>query len=256
MSPFLLNRVDGLRKNGPLLCYCAYVFILFYKAVQVGTLHDTERLTALESTSLVSLLLPAVFSQLVKIASSDTSAAVRVLNLVKKLLENVVKINKKLEKHREVDCQLDERYYAVVESDHPYKPATISRYRLQFPNDVQWMSLEFDPKCGTAQAEDYLHVYCEAMKDTGDRSGDKDKDFDSYWLVLKRFFGSDNWPTGSIVLPGNSLLFSLESASEYAKDDKNSNFGFRLVNEEYCAISRISFSDFFFKYCFHETSVF
>ncbi|XP_022651457.1 E3 ubiquitin-protein ligase rpm-1-like isoform X3 [Varroa destructor] len=197
------------------------------KAVQVGTLQDTERLTALESTSLVSLLLPAVFSQLVKIASSDTSAAVRVLNLVKKLLENVVKINKKLEKHREVDCQLDERYYAVVESDHPYKPATISRYRLQFPNDVQWMSLEFDPKCGTAQAEDYLHVYCEAMKDTGDRSGDKDKDFDSYWLVLKRFFGSDNWPTGSIVLPGNSLLFSLESASEYAKDDKNSNFGFR-----------------------------
>lgn len=196
-------------------------------------MEDSERLAALESTSLVSLLLPAVFAQLVKIASSDTSAAVRVLNLVKKLLENVVKINKRLEMHREVDCQLDERHYAVVESDHPYKPATISRYRLQFPDEVHWMSLEFDPKCGTAQAEDYLHVYCSALRNNDivqDRSGDKDKgEIDSHWLVLKRFSGSDNWPTGSIVLPGNSLLFSLESASEYAKDDKNSNFGFRLV---------------------------
>lgn len=182
----------------------------------------------LESSSLVSLLLPAVFAQLVKIASSDTSAAVQVLNLVKTLLENVVKINKSLEVHRGAECQPDESYYAVVESDHPYKPATISRYRLQFPDDVQWMSLEFDPKSATAQAEDYLHVYCAALRN-GDNGLNNDKDVEPYWLVLKRYSGSDNWPNHAIVLPGNSLLFSLESASEYAKDDKSSSFGFRFV---------------------------
>ncbi len=49
-------------------------------------------------------------------------------------------------------------HYLVVESDHPYKPATVTSYLVRFPPTVQWISLEFDPKSQTAQEEDYLEV--------------------------------------------------------------------------------------------------
>jgi E3 ubiquitin-protein ligase MYCBP2 len=38
-----------------------------------------------------------------------------------------------------------------VESDHPYKAASVSNYRVTFPGSVRWMSLEFDPRCSTTQ---------------------------------------------------------------------------------------------------------
>lgn len=43
---------------------------------------------------------------------------------------------------------------ASVETDHPYKLASVSHFRVQFPEQVQQMSLQFDPKCGFAQQED------------------------------------------------------------------------------------------------------
>lgn len=49
-------------------------------------------------------------------------------------------------------------HYCVVESDHPYKSASISTYRIQFPPCVQWFTIEFDPQCGTVQPDDYLNV--------------------------------------------------------------------------------------------------
>ena len=50
-------------------------------------------------------------------------------------------------------------HYAWVESEHPYKPASVSNYRVSFPESVQWMSVEFDPRCGTAQMEDVLQIH-------------------------------------------------------------------------------------------------
>ncbi len=47
-------------------------------------------------------------------------------------------------------------HYANVETDHPYKPATVSHFRVKFPKKVKWLSLEFDSKCGFAQQEDKL----------------------------------------------------------------------------------------------------
>jgi hypothetical protein len=41
-----------------------------------------------------------------------------------------------------------------------------------------------------------------------------------YRPVLKKFSGSNNWPQQSVILPGNEVMFSLETASDYIKDDK------------------------------------
>ena len=59
-----------------------------------------------------------------------------------------------------------------------------------------------------------------------------------YTPVLKKLTGSTGWPTQAVVLPGNEVLFSLESASDYVKDDKTSQFGFRCLVVGYEAVSR------------------
>ena len=164
---------------------------------------------------------------MVKISSSDTSTAVRVLSLVKTLLENVVTINKRLGP-RSPEKSREERFYAIVESDHPYKPAAVSRYKIQFPDEVDWVTVEFDPKSCTAQPEDYLQMYCATLKNLEEEKSEE-TDSNQYWPVLRRFSGAEGWPTCAVVLPGTALLFSLESASEYARDEKNTNYGFRYV---------------------------
>ena len=50
-------------------------------------------------------------------------------------------------------------HYTWVESEHPYKPATVSYYKVTFPETVKWLTVEFTPECGTAQPEDYLQLY-------------------------------------------------------------------------------------------------
>lgn len=78
-----------------------------------------------------------------------------------------------------------------------------------FPDCVKWMVLEFDPQCGTAQAEDTLQLYlpafdnsCLSMNCTVKESdGDCDKKL-TYWPVLKKFSGTDNWPKQTVVLAG------------------------------------------------------
>lgn len=49
-------------------------------------------------------------------------------------------------------------HYCTVESEHPYKSASILTCRVEFPPCVQWFTIEFDPQCGTVQPDDYLNV--------------------------------------------------------------------------------------------------
>lgn len=51
------------------------------------------------------------------------------------------------------------QHYTWLESEHPYKPATVSHYKVAFSESVRWLSVEFTPDCGTAQPEDYLQLY-------------------------------------------------------------------------------------------------
>ena len=37
------------------------------------------------------------------------------------------------------------------------------------------------------------------------------------------------WPQNAIVLPGNEVIFSLETASDYMKDDLSITYGFKCL---------------------------
>ncbi len=41
-----------------------------------------------------------------------------------------------------------------------------------------------------------------------------------YTPVLKKFSGESGWPQQAVILPGNEVMFSLETASDYVKDEK------------------------------------
>ena len=50
--------------------------------------------------------------------------------------------------------------------------------------------------------------------------GQKPPAEEKYTPVLKKFSGSGGWPEQAVILPGHEILFSLETASDYIKDEK------------------------------------
>ncbi len=72
------------------------------------------------------------------------------------------------------------------------------------------MCLEFDSQCCTSQLEDLLQLYLPSVfpKTQSDAS------LADYWPVLKKFGGTDNWPTHSVILPGK---IEVESFSTFCK---------------------------------------
>ncbi|GFN82137.1 myc binding protein 2 [Plakobranchus ocellatus] len=157
------------------------------------------------------------------------------------------------------------QHYALVESEHPYKPATVVSYKVEFPRSVRWMVVEFDSQCATAQPEDSLQLYVPAMYshfsaqgsgESGAAGGgqqlqqmsegpkvvtmttsftESETSKMTLWPVLKKFYGTTEWPKSAVLLPGNEVVFSLETASDYLKDEKASFFGFKcsLVGYEW-----------------------
>jgi RCR-type E3 ubiquitin transferase len=96
--------------------------------------------------------------------------------------------------------------------------------RVCFPDVVRWMCLEFDSQCCTAQVEDSLQIY---LPSASSRNSEDQSSLSDYWPVSSKFNGANNWPKASLVLPGNEVVFSLETASDYVRNDKASSWGFR-----------------------------
>ncbi|XP_054723026.1 E3 ubiquitin-protein ligase MYCBP2-like [Uloborus diversus] len=221
---------------------------LFAKAQAV---EDVDVLCAFGTSHVVTMLLPLIFAHLGPVATSDPRSAVQVLSMVQDLLPLVASLNKKCPKTSEKTSDHDSErcdsnlcttsnHYAIVESDHPYRPASVASYRVTFPSCVQWLSLEFDPQCGTAQVEDTLQIYIPSRNNSGqvwlnsaqtiNVTGSQDCEEDQYmpyWPVFRKFSGSFDWPTTALLLPGNEVVFSLETASDYVKDEKACFYGFR-----------------------------
>lgn len=84
--------------------------------------------------------------------------------------------------------------------------------KVSFPDTVKWMSLEFDPQCGTAQAEDALQLYIPSQEGLyktplSSRIQDDEEGLECpYWPVLHKYSGNGNWSKSSLVLPGNVAL--------------------------------------------------
>ncbi|KAM9674292.1 E3 ubiquitin-protein ligase MYCBP2 isoform 12-T13 [Dama dama] len=201
----------------------------------------------LSSSSLFSMLLPLIIAYIGPVAAAIPKVAVEVFGLVQQLLPSVAILNQKYappafnpnqstdsttgnQPEQGLSACTTSNHYAVIESEHPYKPACVMHYKVTFPECVRWMTLEFDPQCGTAQSEDVLRLLIPVRTVQNSGYGPKltavHENLNS-WIELKKFSGSSGWPTMVLVLPGNEALFSLETASDYVKDDKASFYGFK-----------------------------
>ena len=88
------------------------------------------------------------------LAVQDPSIAVEVLGLIQDILPSVAALNNLAADDSggrgvgggQPTDPPTQQHYAWAESDHPYKPATVSNYTVKFPPSVDWLSLEFDPR--------------------------------------------------------------------------------------------------------------
>lgn len=273
----------------------------------------------LAASNMFHTLLPLVYAHIANLACSDPKSSVQILGLIKEILPHIAALN---QLHVSKDQRQPEpaifatqtsgsgnsnsssttsNHYCVVESDHPYKSASISSYRVEFPPCVQWLTIEFDPQCGTAQLEDYLllsipmrpasqappvpHVddYLEQADNNVNGAGDRRRNTgggiagsgaapnthqrsasvqltmasccrspgcgnapgsaaapssmplrsqdpnDREWIVVKKFNTASTWLHNVLILPGNCVEFSLETASLYAQDPHNNRYGFKCL---------------------------
>ncbi|KAA8587942.1 hypothetical protein FQN60_001136 [Etheostoma spectabile] len=202
----------------------------------------------LSSSSLFSMLLPLILAYIGPVAASVPKAAVEVFGLVQELLPAVSALNQKYapptfnpnqstdsttgnQPEQGLSACTTSNHYSVIESDHPYKQAGVTQYRVSFPDCVRWTTIEFDQQCGTAQPEDVLRLLIPSRTLHLSSLGGKPLIHDTIntWTELKKFSGSTGWPTTVLVLPGNEVLFSLETASDYVKDEKACFYGFKCV---------------------------
>ena len=96
-------------------------------------------------------------------------SGVQVLSLIQEMLPHVAALNLlsgSSQIAQDTEMQIPSTspittstHYTWLESEHPYKPATVSHYKVSFPETVKWLTVEFTPDCGTAQPEDYLQLY-------------------------------------------------------------------------------------------------
>ncbi|KAM8720838.1 hypothetical protein ACLKA7_006822 [Drosophila subpalustris] len=256
----------------------------------------------LAASNMFHTLLPLVYAHIANLACSDPKSSVQILGLIKEILPHIAALNqlhvskeqRSLEPLRPepspspASSSTTSNHYCVVESEHPYRSASISCYRVEFPPCVQWLTIEFDAQCGTAQLEDYLLLSipikaatapqpCQsssAVSDdyydildnnvSGKRGGGANNPqchnaqlqmtsccrspgtgaangtasgallrsndvLDHDWIVVKKFNTSSNWLQNVLILPGNCVEFSLETASLYAQDPHNNRYGFKCL---------------------------
>lgn len=106
----------------------------------------------------------------------------------------------------------------VVESPSPYKVCQNYRWELAFPEGTQFVTLDFDPRCATAQVEDVVRVY---------------SDFASKHPVHGADYsgpaGGKGWPADKLLVPGRTVLITLSTVTDYVNNPALSRFGVRVV---------------------------
>lgn len=216
---------------------------------------------SIEESSLFHTLLPLTVAHISRLICSDPKVSVEILNLVKKILPHISSWNQISNKNMPSPAHNDaekspmqsyelcttSNYYAVLESDHPYKGTSIYSYKVEFPSNVKWMSLEFDAQCGTAQPEDCLKILIPSSSDIikscnkCDEKGkiklqksissatDKTSLSNEQQTLIKKLNTESGWSTNAIIVPGNEIMLSLETASNYLGDHKLNRYGFKCI---------------------------
>ena len=215
----------------------------------------------IQESSLFHTLLPLTVAHISRLICSDPKVSVEILNLVKCILPHISSWNQICSKNTSPAHNIYEKttntlnsyelcttsnHYAILESDHPYKGTSIYSYKVEFPQSVKWMSLEFDPQCGTAQPEDCLKILIPSNNEaSGSNSFDEkgklkvqksvlinDKEgpaVNEQQIMIKKFNTESGWSTNAIIVPGNEIMLSLETASNYLADHKLNRYGFKCI---------------------------
>ncbi|XP_012285925.1 E3 ubiquitin-protein ligase MYCBP2 [Orussus abietinus] len=203
---------------------------------------DVLSTEVLGNATFVTTLLPLVMAHISPLATSDPRIGVQVLTLIQEMLPHVSALNLLAAMGNSQTSQDGEipphqsspvttsNYYTWLESDHPYKPASVSHYKVTFPETVKWLTVEFTPECGTSQLEDYLQMYIPNVTSSGARIASASEDNPTHWPVLCKLSSvKSQWPQNAVVLPGNEVVFSLETASDYMKDERAITYGFKCL---------------------------
>ncbi|CRK91253.1 CLUMA_CG004933, isoform A [Clunio marinus] len=217
-----------------------------------------------QESSLFHTLLPLTLANISRLICNDPKVSIEILNLVKSILPHITLLNQMCNnglsslttQHQMDKSHLDNydfcttsNHYAILESDHPYKGTSIYSFKVLFPSTVKWMSLEFDPQCGTAQPEDCLKILIpfkrDKVKNSNNESDEKkqvkinksvfsNENFQQMssseqHIMIKKFNTESGWSTNAIIIPGNEVMFSLETASNYLADHKLNRYGFKCI---------------------------
>lgn len=117
-------------------------------------------------------------------------------------------------------------HYCVVESEHPYRSATISCQRVEFPPCVQWLTIEFDSQCGTAQLEDYLLLSIPLRPTVTETSPTNEDYFDMMDNNMRRSHGCT----------GNALISSCYK-SVHTKEEQDSGV---VMDREWIVVKKFN----------------
>ncbi|XP_060809498.1 E3 ubiquitin-protein ligase MYCBP2 [Amyelois transitella] len=224
--------------------------------------------SVLQHSPVINTLLPYTVASLE--ALDDSKSVIKILEMIRKLLPHVTAMNLLLPPAEELGTTTT-HYYTWVESDHPYKPASVSNMRVLFPTSVSWVVLEMDPRSLTAQPEDSLTVFASAgvpqnkcqnqydmrlleppfkkrLVQASSESGELEEVVDegeseipcmhyncTYYSVTPKLANvPTDWPQKALIIPGNEVIFSLETASDYLNeynksDNEDNHYGFRCL---------------------------
>ncbi|XP_028043251.1 E3 ubiquitin-protein ligase MYCBP2 isoform X2 [Bombyx mandarina] len=233
------------------------------------TAEDLKRnASVLQQSPAINTLIPYTLASLDGL--DDPKSVIKILEMIRKLLPHVGAMNLLVPSVEETNINTTAaQYYSWVESEHPYKQATVTNMRVLFPTTVSWIVLEMDPRSITAQPEDTLTVFavagapkhkCHCTEEPRTDIPFKKRlvhlgpegDFDDYVEAVdtdapcmqynctyvsvtpKLSNVATEWPQRSLLVPGNEVIFSLETASDYLTEYNKANneenrFGFRCL---------------------------
>ncbi|KAL0852359.1 hypothetical protein ABMA28_000560 [Loxostege sticticalis] len=237
------------------------------------TAEDLRRnASVLQQSPVINTLLPYTIAHLEGL--DDSKSMITLLEMVHTLLPHVSAMNLLVPGAEDTVTTTTGQYYTWVESDHPYKQATVSNMRVLFPPNVSWVVLELDRRSITAQPEDTLTIYgavgpprrrCRCAGDARladppfrkvykrliqltSESGEAEELCDdsepdspclhyncTYFSVTPKLSNNAaEWPPQAFVVPGNEVIFSLETASDYLNEYNKTNneenrYGYRCL---------------------------
>ncbi|XP_043461333.1 E3 ubiquitin-protein ligase MYCBP2 isoform X1 [Leptopilina heterotoma] len=201
---------------------------------------EMRSIEILGNATFITTLLPLVIAHIGPLASSDPRSGVQILTLIQEMLPHVAALNllsgpSSVSQDNEMQMHFTSpittsTHYTWLESEHPYKPATVTQYKVTFPETVKWLTVEFTSECGTAQPEDYLQIFIPDISNSRSSKCSNTDESQELFPVLRKLSNVPcQWPQNAFVLPGNKVIFSLETASDYMKDIKSNMYGFKCL---------------------------